>query len=270
MVLICFFFMIVEIIGGLLSHSLAILTDAAHMLSDVAAFIISLFSIWIGQRKNDMTQTYGYHRAEVLGAVGSILIIWIMIVWLLWEAFQRFIDHESYEIDAFVMLVTSVIALVCNLVSLAALGHLPCCKIGNADFMDDFESVYKPHGGHSCGGHDHGHGHGHSHSHKHDHDHTRETKGTKYNVQTFVTDQSIANRSSIAPSDMMMGSQLGEAPKGGDLISGFGGVKKRKFCDDSECALKHNHDDELNELKASHCKKCHSQCDHTEHCDPKF
>lgn len=47
---ICFFFMITEVIGGIMSDSLAILTDAAHMLSDVGGFVISMFSIWIGQK----------------------------------------------------------------------------------------------------------------------------------------------------------------------------------------------------------------------------
>lgn len=49
-VIICFFFMIAEIVGGIMSDSLAILTDAAHMLSDVGGFAISILSIWIGQK----------------------------------------------------------------------------------------------------------------------------------------------------------------------------------------------------------------------------
>jgi zinc transporter 2 len=85
--------MIVEIVGGAFSNSLAILTDAAHMLSDVTGFIISMISIWIGQKMPTKNQTWGYHRAEVLGALASIFIIWVMIVWLCMEATERVINH---------------------------------------------------------------------------------------------------------------------------------------------------------------------------------
>lgn len=81
--------MIVEVIGGICSQSLAILTDAAHMLSDVGGFGISMFSIWIGRKVHNSTFTYGYHRAEILGALGSIMIIWGMVLWLVWEATDR-------------------------------------------------------------------------------------------------------------------------------------------------------------------------------------
>jgi zinc transporter 2 len=86
---VCFMFMMVEIIGGILSGSLAILTDAAHQLSDVAGFVISFVAIWMSTKKGNMDYTYGYHRADVVGAVGSILIIWILLVWLCYEAIWR-------------------------------------------------------------------------------------------------------------------------------------------------------------------------------------
>lgn len=97
---ICFFFMITEVIGGIMSDSLAILTDAAHMLSDVGGFVISMFSIWIGQKKPSQTNSFGYHRAEVLGALASIMIIWAMVIWLALEATDRILYHNQYEIDA--------------------------------------------------------------------------------------------------------------------------------------------------------------------------
>ena len=68
-------FMIVEVGGGIWSDSLAILTDAAHMLSDVAGFGISMISIKVAQKKPTSQMTYGYHRAEVLGALASVMII---------------------------------------------------------------------------------------------------------------------------------------------------------------------------------------------------
>ena len=65
-----------------MSGSLAILTDAAHMCSDVGAFVISMFSIKIGQKASNYNNTFGYHRAEVIGALASVLIIWAMVIWL--------------------------------------------------------------------------------------------------------------------------------------------------------------------------------------------
>jgi len=97
-VLICFLFMIVEIAGGVMSDSLAILSDAAHMLSDVSGFVISLIAIWIGMRKPTLNNSWGYHRAEVIGALASIFMIWIMVFWLFKKALGRVYD-DNYHID---------------------------------------------------------------------------------------------------------------------------------------------------------------------------
>jgi len=90
--IICVFFMITEIVGGLISGSLAILTDAAHMASDIAGFVISMISIWISQKPSTTKSSFGYHRAEVLGALTSVLTIWILVVYLMIEATYRMLD----------------------------------------------------------------------------------------------------------------------------------------------------------------------------------
>ncbi|KAJ1639404.1 hypothetical protein T492DRAFT_936591 [Pavlovales sp. CCMP2436] len=69
-------FMGIEIAGGILAHSLAILTDAAHMLSDVAGFIVSIVALALTSRPPNGTFSFGYHRAEVLGAMLSIFAVW--------------------------------------------------------------------------------------------------------------------------------------------------------------------------------------------------
>jgi len=84
--------MITEIVGGLISGSLAILTDAAHMASDIAGFAISMISIWIAQKPSTSKSSFGYHRAEVLGALTSVLTIWILVVYLCLEATYRMLD----------------------------------------------------------------------------------------------------------------------------------------------------------------------------------
>lgn len=108
-------FMICELIGGWLAGSLAIMTDAAHLLSDVSGFVISIFSIWIGLLPAKKTSlSYGYSRAEILGALTSVLIIWALTVWLIVEATNRVINPTP--VDGFIMLITSLFGLTCNLV----------------------------------------------------------------------------------------------------------------------------------------------------------
>jgi len=115
------FFMIVELVGGFVANSLAIMTDAAHMLSDVGGFIISLFGLYLAQRAASQEFTYGFKQAEVLGAFMSILIVWALTAVLLYEAVLRIQDPEP--IDAPMMFAISVIGFIVNLVLMKVLGH---------------------------------------------------------------------------------------------------------------------------------------------------
>ncbi len=128
---ICLLFMIAEFIGGYISHSLAITTDAAHMLSDVAAFMISYLSVYIAKRKASHKYSLGCHRAEIIGVFISIFIIWGLIIWLDYEAVQRIIEPGE-PIDGNIMLGTASFGLMCNLLNIFVLGadelELPCCK----------------------------------------------------------------------------------------------------------------------------------------------
>lgn len=124
-----------------MSRSLAIVTDAAHLLSDVSGFAVSLFAVALSQREPSAHYTYGYHQAEILGALTSVLIVWAMTGVLLFEAIQRFYDLR--EVDGHLMLVMATLGLIVNFALFSTLHH----------------------------GHDHGHDHGHSHSHNHGHTH---------------------------------------------------------------------------------------------------
>lgn len=112
--IVCLLFVVAEVVGGLLAGSLAIMTDAAHMLSDFAAFLISLFAIWVAQWLPDKKRTFGYYRAEVLGALVSVLIIWVLTGVLVYLAVQRVITQE-FEIDADIMLITAGVGLAVNI-----------------------------------------------------------------------------------------------------------------------------------------------------------
>ena len=159
-------FLIVELVGGVISGSLAILSDAAHMFSDLSGFFISITSIWIGTRPASLSLSYGYHRAEVIGALSSIVLIWGLTIALLYEATMRIVEKTMVS-DPLFMLATAIFGLVCN--------------IGMAKVLHSAPGHSHSHGG--CG-HDHGHGHsheghdhGHSHDgHDHDHKHTEKSK----------------------------------------------------------------------------------------------
>jgi zinc transporter 2 len=82
-------FMVVEVVGGVVAHSLAIITDAAHLLSDVSGFAISLAAAYAASTASLSHFSYGYHRLEVLGALASVASVWLVTGILLWEAVQR-------------------------------------------------------------------------------------------------------------------------------------------------------------------------------------
>ncbi|KAI3439769.1 uncharacterized protein J3R85_004421 [Psidium guajava] len=150
-VVLCIIFMTVEVVGGIKANSLAILTDAAHLLSDVAAFAISLFSLWVSGWEATPRQSYGFFRIEILGALVSIQMIWLLAGILVYEAIERLI-HDTGEVQGFLMFLVSAFGLVVNIAMAILLGH--------------------DHGhGHS---HSHDHDHGHSHGHDHDHWHSGE------------------------------------------------------------------------------------------------
>jgi len=107
-------FMIIEFIGGWIAGSLAIMTDAAHLLSDLSGFIISMVSLYIATRPANFELTYGYHRAEVVGALASVLIIWVLTIWLVKEAIDRLI--QPHPITGIVMLCISICGLIFNII----------------------------------------------------------------------------------------------------------------------------------------------------------
>lgn len=106
--------MLAEIVGGYLSNSLAIATDAAHLLTDFASFMISLFSLWIATRPATRRMSFGWYRSEVIGALTSVLLIWVVTGILVYLAVERVVQKD-FEIDAFMMLITSGLGVLVNL-----------------------------------------------------------------------------------------------------------------------------------------------------------
>ncbi|XP_057684086.1 proton-coupled zinc antiporter SLC30A2-like isoform X2 [Corythoichthys intestinalis] len=112
---VCLVFMIGEILGGYFAGSLAVMTDAAHLLVDFTSFVISLLSLWLSSRPATHKLSYGWHRAEVLGALMSVFTIWMVTGVLVYLAVERLIS-DDYEIEGTVMLITSGCAVLANIV----------------------------------------------------------------------------------------------------------------------------------------------------------
>ncbi|XP_040045430.1 proton-coupled zinc antiporter SLC30A8 [Gasterosteus aculeatus] len=112
---ICLLFMIGEIIGGYLAGSLAVMTDAAHLLADFISFLISLLSLWLSSRPATHKLSYGWHRAEILGSLLSVFTIWLVTGVLVYLAVERLVSND-YTIEGTIMLITSGCALLANIV----------------------------------------------------------------------------------------------------------------------------------------------------------
>lgn len=139
----CFTFMLVEAAGGFYVGSLAIMSDAAHLLADCAGFAIALVGLYVAQRPTTLKYTYGYQRAEIIGAVLSVLLLWLLTGIIVYQAVLRVL-HPT-EVNGKYMFIIASFGLAVNLIMgfvLMQSGH-----------------------GHSHGGIPHSSDHGHSHSH---------------------------------------------------------------------------------------------------------
>lgn len=114
-------YLVVEIVGGLATGSLALLADAAHMASDVAALLIALLALRLLSRPATGTHTYGLQRAEVLGAQANGIGLLVVALWIVLEAVRRL--DEPTEVAGGALLVVALLGLVINLGSLIVLRH---------------------------------------------------------------------------------------------------------------------------------------------------
>lgn len=105
-------FLIVEVVGGLLTGSLALLADAGHMLTDVAALALALFATWLARRPATPARSFGYLRAEVLAALANAAALIAISLLIFWEALRRL--GAPPEVDSGPMLIVAVAGLLAN------------------------------------------------------------------------------------------------------------------------------------------------------------
>lgn len=111
--------MIAEAVAGVLSNSLALISDAAHMFTDTAALAIALVAIRVGKRPSDKKRTFGYYRFEILAAAFNAILLFAVALYIVFEAYQRFSNPPTIESTA--MLIVASLGLVVNLVSMRLL-----------------------------------------------------------------------------------------------------------------------------------------------------
>ena len=112
-------YMVIEVVGGLLTGSLALLADAGHMLTDVAALGLSAFAMWMAARPSTPEKSYGYHRAEILAAVTNAVVLLLLAVWILYEAYRR--AFEPPHVLGVPMLLIGLVGLAVNVASMKLL-----------------------------------------------------------------------------------------------------------------------------------------------------
>jgi len=104
---------VVELVGGLLSNSLALLGDAGHMFTDTLALGLSVVALSLARRPASQTRTYGFHRAEVLAALANGTILVLICGYIFYEAYQRFV--EPTEVRGGLMLAVAAVGFLANL-----------------------------------------------------------------------------------------------------------------------------------------------------------
>ncbi len=112
-------YFIVEVIVGFMSNSLALLSDAAHMLTDVAGQVLALFALWMASKPRNSKKTYGYLRTEIFSALINAIVLIFISGYILYEAWQRFQDPP--KVAGFSMLIVASIGLIINLISMKIL-----------------------------------------------------------------------------------------------------------------------------------------------------
>jgi zinc transporter 1 len=159
MICLTYLFLVVELAVGIITGSLALVSDAFHMLSDGIALVIALLSLIYTKRKQSGKFSYGWGRSEIIGGLINGIFLISTCLYITIEAIQRFIEITVVE-DPLLVVWVGLAGLGVNLIGL---------------FMFIGDSGMHHHHGHSHG-HSHGHEHGHKHKHEHEHEHKHKSE----------------------------------------------------------------------------------------------
>jgi cobalt-zinc-cadmium efflux system protein len=121
-------YLVIEVVAGFISNSLALLSDAAHMLTDVGGQALALFAIWMTSKPRNNRKTYGYYRTEIFSALINALVLIFISGYILYEAWQRF--KEPPAVAGIPMLIVAVCGLIINLIAMRIL------KVGSKESIN--------------------------------------------------------------------------------------------------------------------------------------
>ncbi|MEW5321552.1 cation diffusion facilitator family transporter [Geobacillus thermoleovorans] len=107
--------MVLEFVGGLVTNSLALLSDSGHMLSDAASLLLSLAAVWLASKPASSKRTYGFYRFEILAALVNGVTLVAIAAWIIWEAVGRFVNPPAVASGP--MMAVAAVGLLANLVS---------------------------------------------------------------------------------------------------------------------------------------------------------
>ncbi|MGC2305711.1 cation diffusion facilitator family transporter [Candidatus Binatus sp.] len=105
-------YLLTELVGGYLTGSLALLSDAVHMLTDIAALCLGMLTLWISTRPASSAKTYGYLRAEILGALLNGLFLWVLVVFIWIEAFERL--RNPHPVSGLPVMAIAIVGICVN------------------------------------------------------------------------------------------------------------------------------------------------------------
>ena len=117
--IIAFVFMLIEVAGGFVANSLALYSDALHLFMDVGAVVLSLVVLKIAHLPRTPRMSYGYHRAEILGALANALSLWVLCAILIYEAFLRLIQPQ--KVHGPIVFIVAAIGLIANIIMMRKL-----------------------------------------------------------------------------------------------------------------------------------------------------
>lgn len=107
-------YLVAEVVGGIVTGSLALLADAGHMLTDVGGLALALFAIWFAAKPATPERTYGYYRTEILAALANAIVLFFISGYILYEAWRRF--QEPPAVESGPMFIVATIGLIVNIV----------------------------------------------------------------------------------------------------------------------------------------------------------
>ncbi|KAG6000579.1 hypothetical protein E4U21_005336 [Claviceps maximensis] len=173
-------FFLLELICGFLAHSLALTADAFHMLNDIISLVIGLWAVVAAQKETTDEFTFGWVRAEILGAFFNAVFLIALCVSIILEALTRFVEPPEINQPQLILIVGCA-GLASNLLGFVVLG-------GHGHSHGDEEDGH----GHSHDHHDHHHDHGHDHGHTHDHGLAIDQSRESGDLRSSVADESGA------------------------------------------------------------------------------